>query len=101
MFIDEEEEDEGGEQMEEIDPLSDIYSPEDHLPPLKRILSHYTSEISEERLVWGFGKRTFELQSGTYIGAQKIMIRVKISLLGFIAGRKGINERIRLHTILV
>lgn len=39
--------------MEEIDPLSDVFFPEDSLPPLKRILSHYTSENNEDRYVQG------------------------------------------------
>jgi len=38
--------------MEVIDPLSDVFSPEANLPPLKRILSMYTSESVENRWVW-------------------------------------------------
>ncbi len=35
--------------MEEVDPLSDEFSPEDSLPPLRRILSYYKSDSADNR----------------------------------------------------
>ena len=37
--------------MEQIDPLSDEFSPADSLPPLKRMLTYYTSESNDNRQV--------------------------------------------------
>lgn len=37
--------------MEEIDPLSDDFCPDDSLPPLRRILNYYKSESTENRYV--------------------------------------------------
>lgn len=42
-------EEDNEDQMEEIDPLSDEFSPDDALPPLRRILNYYKSESADNR----------------------------------------------------
>lgn len=58
-FADDEEE--GDESVEEIDPLSDEFAPEDSLPPLKKILNFYTSDSSDNRYgrVGGWGGQSY------------------------------------------
>jgi hypothetical protein len=38
-----------GMDEEEIDPLSEAFSPEDNLPPLRRILTYYKSDNNDNR----------------------------------------------------
>lgn len=37
------------DMAEEIDPLSDEFSPDDNLPPLRRVLTYYKSENNDNR----------------------------------------------------
>ena len=46
-LVSDEEEDDG--VAEEIDPLSDEFSPDDNLPPLRRILNYYKSDSTDNR----------------------------------------------------
>ena len=70
-FEDEEEDDDGSDQMEVIDPLSDVFSPESNLPPLKRILSMYTSESVEDRWVWFLHGSSSDFSSDWWCGLRK------------------------------
>ena len=47
--LDDDDNDEDG--VEDIDPLSDDFYPDDNLPSLRRILNYYTSESNENRFV--------------------------------------------------
>ena len=52
MFVFVSIEEDTDEPPEEIDPLSDDFSPDDNLPPLRRILSYYRSENNDNRYMW-------------------------------------------------
>lgn len=63
LILTPDEEDTEEDTMEEIDPLSDDFSPDDSLPPLRRILNYYKSESSDNRYnltspSWGRKKGT-------------------------------------------